>query len=112
MNVLVTGSRGFIGSNLLFRLKEEEIEFDVLTIDDAPSLVSEKVERCDVLIHLAGVNRPSDDHEFFTGNVIYLQQIVDALKSFKKRFRLFMHRHKKRLKILHMGGAKGPPRMY
>ncbi len=65
-HVLVTGSEGFIGKNLVERLNQREniklLRFD---IDTNESKLEEFLNIADVVYHLAGVNRPLDpsDHE-------------------------------------------------
>ena len=64
MNVLVTGSNGFIGKNLIIRL--DELGVNVLTytrknsIQDFPNLI----KKSDFIIHLAGENKPKDVKNF------------------------------------------------
>jgi len=55
MRVLVTGSRGFIGKNLVVRLGETS-GFEVLRFDrdDALPTLVDKVRRADAVVHLAG----------------------------------------------------------
>jgi UDP-2-acetamido-2,6-beta-L-arabino-hexul-4-ose reductase len=70
MKVLVTGSNGFIGKNLRIRLGELE-DYEAIEFNRDHSLVDLKacVEKCDAIVHLAGVNRPNDNKEFAEGNV-------------------------------------------
>jgi N-acetyl-gamma-glutamylphosphate reductase len=61
MKVLVTGANGFIGKNLVLRLREQA-DTEVLTyvrgqVDDA---LYEALGQCDAVVHLAGENRPAD----------------------------------------------------
>jgi UDP-2-acetamido-2,6-beta-L-arabino-hexul-4-ose reductase len=69
VKVLITGSEGFIGSNLGLRLSElggfETAGFDRdNTLDDLAQLVG----WADAIVHLAGVNRPKEASEFAEGN--------------------------------------------
>jgi UDP-2-acetamido-2,6-beta-L-arabino-hexul-4-ose reductase len=83
VKVLVTGANGFIGKNLVLRLREQA-GADVLTYvrgqsDDA---LREALAQCDAVVHLAGENRPSDVQAFVevnTGLTVRLCQALGAL---------------------------------
>ena len=79
-NLVITGSDGFIGKNLIVALKRlgsHTIKtFDINTpISELPSILSD----ADFVFHLAGVNRPKDELEFKTGNTDLTQFVVDTL---------------------------------
>lgn len=84
--ILVTGSNGFIGKNLCTALRRQG-DTDVLeygrlhSVDTLPSLVS----RADIVFHLAGVNRPSDETEFTTGNVDLTRRLCRHLSATGRR---------------------------
>lgn len=88
MNILVTGSEGFIAKNLIHHLKYTEhdiLEFNRNTSSDLKNLV----EKADVIFHLAGSNRPSNDDGFLHDNVELTGKLVDILcksDSVKKVF--------------------------
>ncbi len=69
MNVLVTGANGFIGKNLVATLKSYQ-QYNILEIDKGgtPSELDQAVLQADFIFHLAGVNRPLNESEFFEGN--------------------------------------------
>lgn len=84
MRVLVTGSAGFIGRNLVERLKAgagpdvvEVLEFDRYA---DPDLLEVYAGQCDFVFHLAGVNRPQNPAEFAEGNVDLTVRLLDALR--------------------------------
>ena len=77
MKILVTGSAGFVGKNLVEALKnlrdnkdrtrpslsiDEIFEYDV---DTDKALLSDFCRECDFVFNLAGVNRPKDDGDVF-----------------------------------------------
>lgn len=85
MRILVTGSAGFIGRNLVEWLKSsgdpDNTEIMEFTLDTPESLLSEYCRDCDFVFHLAGVNRPKDEAEFTVGNVDLTTRLLSALRS-------------------------------
>ncbi len=79
MHVLVTGSRGFMGKNLLERLgRIDGLEIDTFSREDSTDSLTRKVSHADFIFHLAGINRPKNEAAFFQGNRDLTQKIVDA----------------------------------
>ena len=65
IHVVITGANGFIGKNLCLRLSElEEYIVTPLARGCDHSEFVRVVGNADILIHLAGVNRPSDPADF------------------------------------------------
>lgn len=86
MNILVTGSNGFIAKNLI-QFLAEKTETNVLKINRHSTDVEleSAVKQADWIVHLAGVNRPKDEKEFVDGNVNLTQKITNILKQSQKR---------------------------
>lgn len=65
MKVLITGSNGFIAKNLRARFHELG-NFEVTAFSRQNSLqdLSEFLLEAEAIVHLAGINRPSDEDEF------------------------------------------------
>lgn len=86
MKILVTGANGFIGKNLIATLKELK-KYEVIAIDKENS--KEELENAlleaEFIFHLAGVNRPKDEKEFFQGNSGLTEEIVMFLKENNKK---------------------------
>lgn len=82
MKILVTGAQGFIGKNLLIRLRERG-DMDVLTFvkGESSQALREKVGQADFIFHLAGINRPQSEAEFVHGNVDLTQALCDMLQA-------------------------------
>ena len=80
MNILVTGSGGFIGKNLVSWL-ERLPEVHVLTFDveNTTEELSDRLAVADIVYHLAGVNRPQSEDEFRSGNVELVAQVCERL---------------------------------
>ncbi len=79
--VLVTGVRGFIGSNLALRLRELGIEVDGFDVEDDPASLPARVQQAHAVIHLAGVNRPRDPQEFTEGNASFTARVCAAIEA-------------------------------
>lgn len=80
MKILITGSEGFIGKNLLVRLSELS-NYEVLCFnrEDSFSDLADRVHQADVIVHLAGVNRPKEIKEFKEGNSDLTQRLCDLI---------------------------------
>jgi UDP-2-acetamido-2,6-beta-L-arabino-hexul-4-ose reductase len=79
MKVLVTGSKGFIGSNLCLFLpgrNHEVFEYDLGVSDEE---LKRSISACDCIVHLAGINRPLKPEEFIDGNVNLTKKILDLV---------------------------------
>ncbi len=86
MKVLVTGANGFIAKNLIVSLMQmPHIEILKYYKNDSKNKLVELIKQCDFMFHLAGVNRPKDNKEFYTGNRDLTQIIVDILKEKDKK---------------------------
>ncbi len=86
MKIVVTGAKGFIGKNLCTMLREKGY-VDILEIDreTTQAELAKSLQVADFVYHLAGVNRPKDDVEFFSGNADLTSFISDQLKSNGKK---------------------------
>ena len=93
MNILVTGSAGFVGRNLVENLKtirdgknrtrpalkiDEIYEYDRNnTLEELDKFCTD----CDFVFNLAGVNRPQDPKEFKEGNYGFASTLLETLKK-------------------------------
>lgn len=84
MRIAVTGANGFIGKNLVVRLRETGHEpVPVAQGQDAATLAG-LLAAVDAVIHLAGVNRPQTEDEFVIGNKGATETLVAALEAVTK----------------------------
>lgn len=80
MNILITGANGFIGKNLIGTLKYKgKYELLQVEVDTSTEQLAEYLKVCDFIFHLAGVNRPKDEKEFFEGNADFTTQMIQML---------------------------------
>ena len=95
MNVLVTGSNGFVGKNLVSELKnirdKKNKKYDVkLNIFEYDLGINEDkldyfCENADFVFHLAGVTRPKDESEFMKVNFGFTSKLLSTLKKYKNK---------------------------
>lgn len=80
MNIVVTGSGGFIGRHMMEALRRRE-GTHVIGIDRSatPTEVEKALSTADFVFHIAGVNRPPTPDEFQKGNAGFTEEIVRTL---------------------------------
>lgn len=93
MRILITGSKGFVGRNLVSQLKnirdgkipqfsnlkiDEIFEFDINSKEEELDRYCREV---DFVFHLAGVNRPKDPSEFMLGNLGLTSKLLKNLEK-------------------------------
>lgn len=95
MKVLVTGAKGFLGTNFVNYLKtladgrnrtrpllhiDEILEYD---LENTEEELQQLCKDADWVFNFAGVNRPKDTAEFSVGNFGFASKLLDCLKSNK-----------------------------
>ncbi len=93
MKILVTGSKGMVGTALVNNLKnlrdgknktrpgiviKEIYEYD---IDSTLEELEQYCTKCDFVFNLAGVNRPENPEDFMKGNLGFASELLDCLKK-------------------------------
>jgi len=80
--VLVTGSEGFLGRNLTARLRTlDGIQVVGIDIHTSEAHLLAALDQCEVVFHLAGVNRPRDPLEFRIVNRDVTGQMCESLRK-------------------------------
>lgn len=93
MRILITGSKGMVGTALVNNLKnikdkknktrpniviEEIFEYDLGNTKEELDYFASKA---DFVFNLAGVNRPENPDDFMKGNFVFASELLDALKK-------------------------------
>ena len=91
--ILVTGSEGFIGKNLVTHLDmDSNFSFYEYNSHSDITLLSEYLKKVDYVIHLAGENRSKKINEFKKNNVdftkILCEKILTEIKNSKRSIKL------------------------
>ncbi len=84
--VLVTGSEGFIGKNLIVRLQElDNVAIKSFDKEDSIDSLKKLLLESDFIFHLAGVNRPKNVEEFEKVNVGLTKTLIKLLEEMDKK---------------------------
>jgi UDP-2-acetamido-2,6-beta-L-arabino-hexul-4-ose reductase len=85
----ITGQSGFIGTHLFNYLKLKDKELILVPFVDSyfqdNSLLYSWVSKCDVIIHLAGMNRHKDETVIYNTNINLVRQMITALEITEKK---------------------------
>lgn len=80
--VLITGAGGFVGRNLVATLKTRGYtDLMLFEKNDTPETLAEYCRRAAFVVHLAGINRPKDPSEFYTGNAGLTDTMLSLLEE-------------------------------
>jgi UDP-2-acetamido-2,6-beta-L-arabino-hexul-4-ose reductase len=86
VRVLVTGSDGFIGKNLLSHLAlRSTVTVLPVTRATSPSELTRAAAEADFVFHLAAVNRPPDPKGYAPGNIGPARALCDALAAARNK---------------------------
>ncbi|RCS57418.1 UDP-2-acetamido-2,6-beta-L-arabino-hexul-4-ose reductase [Parvibium lacunae] len=80
--LLVTGANGFVGKNLIVRLKElSNVSVATFVRGDDAVRLPELVAQADAVVHLAGENRPADEAAFAQINTGLTSALCQAIQQ-------------------------------
>jgi len=94
LKIGITGQEGFVGQHLyntlaLFPNEFERVPYHINFFSDQVQL-DKFVSQCDVIVHLAAVNRHADAEVLYDTNIMLVKRLIDALnRSASKKHVLF-----------------------
>lgn len=82
MNILITGSDGFVGRNLIERLNKIG-GYNIITYnkDDVFSRIEDNIKNIDFIVHLAGICRSDNKEDFININIKLTEKIVNLINE-------------------------------
>jgi len=82
----ITGQAGFVGTHL-YNLLKTKSDVTAIPFEDAyfenQALLVEFVKQCDVIVHLAAVNRCNSQEELYETNIRLVNLLIDAMQTAK-----------------------------
>lgn len=87
LKVGITGQFGFIGAHLNNRIDLLKEEFEIIPFDkeyfNEMSLLEDWAVKCDVIVHLAGMNRNSEQSQIYETNISLIDKLLKAVDGFE-----------------------------
>jgi UDP-2-acetamido-2,6-beta-L-arabino-hexul-4-ose reductase len=81
----ITGQKGFIGTHLFNYFNTKKGEFETIPFEDEYFADKKQLEvfvqQCDVIIHLAALNRHNDPQAIYNTNIDLVKKLVNALEN-------------------------------
>lgn len=81
----ITGQSGFIGTHLAETLKASPEYFEIIPFSDdffsSQNALNAFIKECQVIIHLAAMNRPADSEAVYKTNIELTGKLISALKD-------------------------------
>jgi UDP-2-acetamido-2,6-beta-L-arabino-hexul-4-ose reductase len=85
LTVGITGQSGFIGTHLFNYLTLKEQELKLIRFEDSYFSNNDDlrswVHKCNIIVHLAGMNRHEDQSVIYNTNIRLVQQLINALEE-------------------------------
>lgn len=89
LKIGITGQEGFVGTHLyntiaLFSNEFERVDYDISFFGDEV-LLDQFVVQCDVIVHLAAMNRHNDPQVLYDTNVGLVSSLINSLERTKSK---------------------------
>jgi UDP-2-acetamido-2,6-beta-L-arabino-hexul-4-ose reductase len=83
--IAVTGADGFIGRNVVVRMRENGMTVRPIVRETTGDVLCSTLGEADVVVHLAGANRPADPIEFLRANRDYTRMVARFVAAGRRR---------------------------
>ncbi|MFC2152002.1 NAD-dependent epimerase/dehydratase family protein [Bacteroidota bacterium] len=85
INIGITGQAGFIGTNLYNEIGLQPEEFNRIPFEDNffnnDNKLKEWVNECDIIVHLAAMNRHNDPDVLYKTNIELVEKLINSMKA-------------------------------
>ncbi len=89
IKVGITGQNGFVGKHLFNTLKLTPEDFTLVDFEkgffDDPNLLDDFVAKCDVIVHLAAMNRHESEQFIYDTNINLVNKLINSLKKTRSK---------------------------
>jgi UDP-2-acetamido-2,6-beta-L-arabino-hexul-4-ose reductase len=104
--VLITGSNGFLGKNLIKRLQKKSYVILEFTTKHSLTYLENSLREADVIFHFAAIQRSSSKNDFFVTNVQLTEHMINYLTSINRFIPIFFTSSIHASKDSHFGISK------
>lgn len=85
INIGITGQSGFVGTHLFNQLNLYKKEFNIIEFKDDyfenNEFLTAWVKKCDVIVHLAAMNRHNDPEVLYKTNIELVSKLINSMKT-------------------------------
>lgn len=110
LKIGITGQAGFIGTHLFNTFHQEPEKFELIRFEkvffDSDQALDDFVSKCDVIVHLASMNRHKDPQVVYHTNINLTNQLINSLKRTRSKAHVLFHLLRRRNVTTYMAGQK------
>ncbi len=92
MKIGITGQAGFIGTHLFNQLSLDKQKYELISFQDSyfdnDDTLANFVSGCDIIVHLAAVNRHHNPDEIYSTNILLVEKLIKALNTARSKAKI------------------------
>lgn len=86
--ILIIGGNGFIAKNLIINLRNTNYKIETYKRGQSFKKLINIITNCKIVFHLAGINRPKNEKDYYTGNYIFTKKLINNVFKHNKNLKI------------------------